>query len=52
MRFASVAEIRNQLSEYVARAQRTKETIVVTHHGRPYAPIQPLTEQDVVATVE
>lgn len=47
MRFASVAEVKNQLSEYLARAQRKKEPIVVTYHGKPYALIQPLDERDV-----
>jgi prevent-host-death family protein len=47
MRFASVAEVKNRLSQYLARARKTKEPIVVTHHGRPYALIQPLSEQDL-----
>jgi prevent-host-death family protein len=47
MRFASVAEVKNQLSAYLKRARKKKEPIVVTHHGKPYALIQPLTERDV-----
>ena len=47
MRFASVAEVKNQLSRHLARAHRTKEPIVVTHHGKPYALIQPLTDGDL-----
>jgi prevent-host-death family protein len=47
MRFASVAEIKNQLSSYLARARRRKEPIVVTHHGTPYALIQALDEKDL-----
>jgi len=47
MRFASVAEIKNQLSRYLARAQRRKEPIIVTHHGKPYALIQPISARDV-----
>jgi len=47
MRFASVAEVKNGLSEYLARAQKKKEPIVVTRHGKPYAIIQPITEQDL-----
>jgi prevent-host-death family protein len=47
MRFASVAEVKDHLSEYLTRAQKKKESIVVTHHGKPYALIQPLTEQNV-----
>lgn len=47
VRFASVAEVKNDLSEYLARAQKKKEPIVVTRHGKPYAIIQPLTEQDL-----
>ena len=46
MRFASVAEVKNQLSSYLARARKTKEPIIITHHGKPYALIQPLSEQD------
>jgi prevent-host-death family protein len=47
MRFASVAEVKNGLSEYLARALRKREPIVVTRHGKPYAIIQPITEQDL-----
>ncbi len=47
MRFASVAEVKDQLSEYLARARKKREPIVVTHHGKPYALIQPLTERDL-----
>mgnify|MGYP001582184643 CR=1 FL=1 len=47
MRFATVAEMKNQLSAYLSQARRTKESIVVTHHGKPYALIQPITEQDL-----
>lgn len=49
MRFASVAEVRNQLSRYLARSRRKREPIVVTHHGRPYALIQPLSKGDLEA---
>ncbi|MBI3031730.1 MAG: type II toxin-antitoxin system Phd/YefM family antitoxin [Candidatus Rokubacteria bacterium] len=47
MRFASVADVKNQLSVYLARARKKKEPIVVTHHGRPYALIQPISERDL-----
>lgn len=47
VRFASVAEMRNQLSAYLARARKRKEPIVVTHHGKPYALIQPISEADL-----
>ena len=47
MRFASVAEVKNGLSAYLARARKKNEPIVVTHHGKPYALIQPLTEEDL-----
>ena len=47
MRFASVAEIKNRLSEYLARARRQGEPIIVTRHGKPYALIQSLTERDL-----
>lgn len=47
MRFATVAEMKNQLSAYLAQARRTKESIVVTHHGKPYALVQPVSERDL-----
>ncbi|HWW86701.1 MAG TPA: type II toxin-antitoxin system Phd/YefM family antitoxin [Vicinamibacterales bacterium] len=47
MRFASVAEIKDGLSQYLARAKKKNEPIVVTHHGKPYALIQPLEESDL-----
>lgn len=47
MRFASVADVRDHLSAYLARARRRKEPIVVTNHGKPYALIQPITERDL-----
>jgi prevent-host-death family protein len=47
MRFASVAEIKDGLSEYLARAKKKNEPIVVTYHGKPYALIQPLDEADL-----
>jgi prevent-host-death family protein len=47
MRFASVAEIKDGLSKYLARAKKRNEPIVVTHHGKPYALIQPLQEGDL-----
>ena len=46
-RFASVAEVKNQLSRHLARARRTNEPIVVTRHGKTYALIQPLREGDL-----
>jgi len=47
MRYASVAEVKNQLSRYLARARRKREPIIVTRHGKPYALIQALTERDL-----
>ncbi|MBI2536792.1 MAG: type II toxin-antitoxin system Phd/YefM family antitoxin, partial [Gemmatimonadetes bacterium] len=47
MRFASVAEVKNRLSHYLSRARKRGEPIVVTHHGTPYALIQPLSERDL-----
>jgi prevent-host-death family protein len=47
MRFASVAEVKNRLSEYLSRARKRNEPIVVTRHGKPYALIQPLSEKDI-----
>ena len=47
MRFASIAEVRNKFSEYLSAVHRDGEPIVVTHHGKPYALIQPLAEQDL-----
>jgi prevent-host-death family protein len=45
MRFATVAEAKNKLSEYLAKARRRREPILITHHGKPYALIQPLSER-------
>ena len=47
MRFASVAELKDKLSEYLARSRKESEPIVVTRHGKPYALIQPLSERDL-----
>ena len=47
MRLATVAQVKNQLSKYLARARRRREPIVVTHHGKPYALIQPISERDL-----
>jgi len=47
MRFASVVEVKDGLSELLARARKKNEPIVVTHHGKPYALIQPLSEGDL-----
>jgi len=47
VRFVSVAEVKSQLSAYLARARKTRQPIVVTHHGKPYALIQPISEEDL-----
>jgi prevent-host-death family protein len=47
MRYTSVAELKDRLSAYLARARRTREPIVVTHYGKPYALIQPLSNHDL-----
>jgi len=47
MRFASVAEVKNKFSEYLSVSHQAGEPIVVTNHGKPYALIQPLSEQDM-----
>jgi len=47
MRFASVAEVKNELCAYLARACKRRELLVVTRHGKPYALIQAITEQDL-----
>ena len=49
MRFASVAQVKDHLSAYLAQARRDKRPVVVTHHGKPYALIQPITEGDLEA---
>ena len=49
MRFASVAQVRDHLSVYLTQARRDKRPIVVTHHGKPYALIQAITEGDLEA---
>jgi prevent-host-death family protein len=47
MRFASVAEVKNQLSRFLAEAKKTGQPIIVTHHGKPYALIQSIAEKDL-----
>ena len=47
MKFVSVAEAKNHLTVYLAQARKKKEPIIVTHHGKPYALIQPISEQDL-----
>ena len=47
VRFATVAELKNQLSLYLRRARKEGEPIVVTLHGRPYALIQALEKEDL-----
>jgi prevent-host-death family protein len=47
MRFASIAEVKNQFSRYLAQAQKSREPIVVTHHGKPYALIHAISERDL-----
>lgn len=47
MRFATVAEVKTHLSRYLASSHKKLEPIVVTHHGKPYALIQPLSEKDL-----
>ena len=47
MRFASVAEVKDQFSKYLAHARKKNESIVVTYHGKPYALIQPISDRDI-----
>lgn len=47
MRYASVAELKNRLSEFLNRARRRNEPIVVTRHGKPFALIQAISEADL-----
>jgi prevent-host-death family protein len=47
MTLATVAQVKNQLSRYLARARQTREPIIVTHHGKPYALIQAISERDL-----
>jgi len=47
MRFASVADMKDRLYQYLARAHKNNEPIVVTRYGKPYAFIQALTEHDL-----
>ncbi|MGH2405334.1 MAG: type II toxin-antitoxin system Phd/YefM family antitoxin [bacterium] len=49
MRFASVAEVKTHLSAYLRYARKNKRPIVVTHHGKPYAMIHPITRRDLEA---
>ena len=47
MRFASIADVKNGLSAYLARAAKRQEPVVVTRHGKLCALIQPITERDI-----
>ena len=47
MKFVSVAEVKNRLTVYLAQARKKKEPIIVTHHGKPYALIQPISDKDL-----
>jgi len=47
MQFASISEMKDRLSGYLARAKKTKQPIIVTHHGKPYALIQPISEEEL-----
>jgi prevent-host-death family protein len=47
MRFASVAEVKDRLSRYLAQARKRNEPIVVAPHGKPYALIQPIAEKNL-----
>ena len=49
MQFASMAQVKDQLFAYLAQANRDKRPIVVTHHWKPYALIQPISEGDLEA---
>lgn len=42
MNFATVAETKNRLSEYLDRANRTRKPLIVTRHGKPYMVIRPV----------
>jgi prevent-host-death family protein len=35
------------LTVYLAQARKKKEPIMVTHHGKPYALIQTISEEDL-----
>ena len=47
MKFVSVAEVKNRLTVYLAQARKSRQPIIVTHHGKPYALIQPISEEDL-----
>ena len=47
MRFASIAEVKNQLSEILVRSRQKKEPVIVTRHSKPYAIIHPLFAEDL-----
>jgi prevent-host-death family protein len=40
--------VKNGLSRYLARARKKREAIIVTHHGKPYALIRPLSESHLL----
>jgi prevent-host-death family protein len=47
MRFASITEVRNNLSKYLSAARETGEAIVVTNHAQAHALIQPPADQNL-----
>ena len=47
MKFASIAEVKDHLSQFLGEAHKKKEPILITNHGRPYALLQPLSTSDL-----
>lgn len=41
--------MKNQLSLLLTRARKNREPVIVTRHGKPYAIIQPLFDEDLDA---
>jgi len=49
MKFATVAETRNRLTQILEEAHRRRELVLVTRHGKPYAMIRPIEPPDLEA---
>lgn len=47
MRFVGVREFRDQAAALLKAVREEEETLVLTHHGRPFGIVLPLREEDL-----
>ena len=47
MKLATIAEVRNHLTEIARMVQKTKKPVVVTRRGKPYIVLEPITADDL-----